>query len=322
MDIKRQKMEDQQKLQEKLIKEAEDREKEAQRIYQECEAKEEAAWQEIYTAAKTEAQLGAFHALVNGFATGVSQFGMGGLKGLFSTAPSTSLSAATQKATKTEAQSQVPAGGLVKAAEIKADQIREKRCAALETANEQRELRHSALQKFTEFAATLVECKSQRNLADAAVPALHEAMRGLKQLSTVMMQAAIFWQQMQQHCKSLAESEMKKQVKTALTLPEEKRMKVWTSKPFKIKAVRFYAGWVALHMVCTRYVEQIKLTGKDLYEIIKENPTYEEAGKLLPKLAKKIMADVEAAQQDIVAQTTAATNEIKALTAPPPSDAK
>ena len=197
-------------------------------------------------------------------------------------------------------------------AEKKADMWKEKRCESLKIANEQREKRHAALQSFTDFAAKISGCQREENMAEAAVDALHEAMRGLKQLSLML-----FWKQMQLHCQSLAELEMQNLVERALKLSEEKRLKVWTSKGFKIKAVEFYAGWVALNGVCTKYIEQIQLTQKDLYEYLKENPTYEQSRRLLPELAKEFEADLKAAQQAIADQSTAAEEEIKSLSAPP-----
>ena len=53
-------------------------------------------------------------------------------------------------------------------------------------------------------------------MAKCAVKALHETIRALKYLSAGMMQAALFWKQMQDHYRSLAESEMQSQVEMAI----------------------------------------------------------------------------------------------------------
>ena len=104
------------------------------------------------------------------------------------------------------------------------------------------------------FTAKLRQCKNDQEMAECAVEALHEAIGALKHLSAVMMQAALFWKQMQDHCHSLADSQMKSQVETAMKYPEEKRLKVWTSDSFKHKAIQFYSGWVALNSVCAVYM--------------------------------------------------------------------
>ena len=141
------------------------------------------------------------------------------------------------------------------------------------------------------FTAKLRECSNDQEMAECAVGAL-------KHLSAVMMQAAFFWKQMQDHCHSLADSQMKSQVEKAIKYPEEKQqLKVWTSKSFKHKAIEFYSGWVALNSVCTIYMEQIKDTQRDLYKYITENPTYEESKRNLPALAEKFMADLKSDQK-------------------------
>ena len=90
-------------------------------------------------------------------------------------------------------------------------------------------------------------------------------------------------------------------------------MKVWTSKPFKMQAVRFYAGWVALNSVCTEYVEHIKRTQKDLYKYIVENPTYEQSRKNVHELAKIFLADLKKDQEAIAEKEFEAQKEIEAL---------
>ena len=283
-ESERLKMEADQKKEKQLMEEARRSEEEAAREYRKYKEEEDVAIQEM-SSVRSGDRVGVVAGLVNSFTT------FAGLGPIFKSS-----------------------------AEKKADMWKEKRCESLKIANEQREKRHAALQSFTDFAAKISGCQREENMAEAAVDALHEAMRGLKQLSLIMMKAAIFWKQMQMHCQSLAESEMQSQVERALKLSEEKRLKVWTSKGFKIKAIEFYAGWVALNGVCTKYIEQIQLTQKDLYEYLKENPTYEQSRRLLPELAKEFEADLKAAQQAIADQSTAAEEEIKSLSAPLSTD--
>ena len=57
--------------------------------------------------------------------------------------------------------------------------------------------------------------------------------------------------------------------------------------------------WVAMNSVCTTYVEHIKLTQKDLYEYLRENPTYEESCQSYKELAEKFLADIEMDQKVI-----------------------
>lgn len=200
------------------------------------------------------------------------------------------------------------------ASKHKAQQWKEKRIEALEKEKEFRKQRYQALDRMTAFASKIKDCSTAQNMAEVATNALHEAISALKELSAVMMQAAQFWKQMQDHCKSLAEDELKNVVEKALeNFSEEKRLKVWTSTPFKKNAVRFYAGWVALNSVCAEYVEHIKLVQKDLYEYIRENPTYEQCRKNVRELADKFLSDLKKDQEAIAEKEFEAGQEIKAL---------
>ena len=278
--VEREKMEKEQQAQEQLMREAKEREQEVEAAYQRYEK-----FQDDVIQALGE-DIGPIKRLMNGL---TSMVGLG----------------------------EVFADTSAKAKE-KASHWKEKKCEALKKANEFREKRYEALQKFTDFAAKISKCQNEEKMANVATEALHEAIRGLKQLAAIMMQAVFFWKQIQKHCESLSGSEIQEEFERAWKLSDDKRLKVWTSRAFKRKAIQFYGGWVALHSVCTEYVEQIKLTRKDLYEYIKENPTYEESRELLPRLAQEFQHELKSAQKAIQDQTFAAQEEMKALSGPPP----
>lgn len=203
--------------------------------------------------------------------------------------------------------------------EKKAAHWKERRVEALQVENKFRQQRYEALGKMTEFAMKIKECEIEENMAEVAVEALHYSIGALKELSAVMMQAAQFWKQMQNHCHSLAESEMQTQMEEAMkSYTDKERRKVWTSDGFKIKAIHFYAGWVALHSVCSVYIEQIKKTQRDLYEYLKENPTWDESRQKVKSLAETFLSDLKQDQKAIVDKEFQAQEEIKTLTNPKP----
>ncbi|KAJ7323399.1 hypothetical protein OS493_031874 [Desmophyllum pertusum] len=157
-----------------------------------------------------------------------------------------------------------------------------------------------------EFTEKIKSCKDDDALADAAIEALHSSIGALKSLSAIMMNAALFWRQMQTHCESLAKGD-------AMKYPEEKRLKVWTSKAFKTKAVQYYSKWVALDDVCEVYMLQIKETRQDLYSYLVENPTIEQAKTNVRKLAATFAADLQKAQEKLAEKQQKALEEKKAL---------
>lgn len=135
-------------------------------------------------------------------------------------------------------------------------------------------------------------------MAKAAVEALHEAMSGLQMLAALMMRAALFWEQMQQHCQALGEDKMKQTVMNTMEKhDDDRRRKLWTSQGFKRNAVRFYAGWVALNDVCGEYMLTIQETQKDLYNYITENPSYEQAETNGKTLAARFESELGEAQK-------------------------
>ncbi|XP_068691241.1 tropomyosin beta chain-like [Montipora foliosa] len=183
----------------------------------------------------------------------------------------------------------------------------------MEEMQKQRDLRQEALLQCLEFAEKIKNCQDDGELAEAAIKALHSSIGALKSLSAIMMKAAIFWQQMQVHCESLATGEMQNQVERAMKMPEEKRIKVWTSNAFKGKALRYYSKWVALDDVCGVYMLQIKETRQDLYNYLEDNPTIEEARKNVRELAATFGKDLKEAQEKLEKENMKALEAKKEL---------
>ena len=182
-----------------------------------------------------------------------------------------------------------------------------------EMREKQREIRREALLQCIEFTEKIKSCKDDDALADAAIEALHNSIGALKSLSAIMMNAALFWRQMQSHCESLAKGDMHQLVEKAMKYPVEKRLKVWLSRAFKVKAVLYYSKWVALDDVCEVYMLQIKDTRQDLYSYLTENPTIEEAKKNVRELAATFAADLEKAQEKLAEKLKEALEEKKSL---------
>ena len=167
---------------------------------------------------------------------------------------------------------------------------------------------------MTAFLVEMEKCKDQQSESEKAVKFLHQACGALRQLSIVMMRAALFWTQLKQHCLELADNGMKKQIESGMEkYSEEKRQKIWTSRSFKVKAVTYYAKWVALYSMCNEYVGHIRLTQSELYKYIAENPTHEQSRQRLDDLVKNFSADLSLAQEDIKKLDFQADEEIKKI---------
>lgn len=185
----------------------------------------------------------------------------------------------------------------------KVDRLREKRIWASEIETKRRKQRYEAMERRTAYTVMIQNCKSEQEMAKGAEEALQKTARELNELSVVMMQTALFWEQIHDYCKLAIEQRVKSTIKTIQSTKEEAdRIKTWTSHPFKEQAIRFYAGWVALNTVCSEYAEHIKKTQQQLHKYIKETPTYEEARKNIHELAETfrtgLRKEMEALEQD------------------------
>ena len=191
---------------------------------------------------------------------------------------------------------------------------KEKKIEALERRKERESMRKEAYQQLTDFVVSIGRCNGEKEMAEAAVQALHKAIDGLQMLAALMMQAAFFWKQMQKHCKALGEDKMKQTVEHAMQkYDDDKRRKLWTSDGFKTNAVKFYASWVALDSVCGEYMLTIQETRKDLYKYITENPSYEEAEVNVKQLAIEFKKDLQEAQKAIEERDSETDEEIRSL---------
>lgn len=184
----------------------------------------------------------------------------------------------------------------------------------LEEMKKQRDLRVEANAACLEFVQKIASCKNDDTLPKVAIDALHHSIGALKSLSTIMLKAAMFWQQMQSHCESIAKGEMQKLVQKALDkYDDEKRLKFWTSTGFKKSAVQYYSKWVALDDVCGVYMLQIRDTRQDLYNYLEENPTIEQAKKNVRQLATEFAKDLKRAQEKLAEDNQKALEEKKSL---------
>uniref|UniRef100_A0A1X7VN01 Uncharacterized protein n=1 Tax=Amphimedon queenslandica TaxID=400682 RepID=A0A1X7VN01_AMPQE len=197
--------------------------------------------------------------------------------------------------------------------EDKAKAAREEKMRHLTLMQQKEDMRSKALAELAAYVKRIQNMKAGENEIEAVIDALQNAIRALKSLSAVMMQAALFWYQLQEHCEFLAKGEMKEMIEKALKYPEERRLKFWNSSGFKTKAVTYYAGWVALDHVCGIYMERIMLTQRELYTYIQEALRKEDAQKKVKELANSFLVDLESQQKAIAERKETQLKEMEEL---------
>ena len=198
----------------------------------------------------------------------------------------------------------------------KANRWRQKSIEKLENEKEQRKLKQDALRLMAELVHDIKAMGNERDLADVAVKALHKASGSMKQLIHLLRQAALFWNQLKQHCQGLSDDKLQNKIKKFVTeFSEEERKEYWTSNEFKQRMFFYISKWVALHSVSSDYLDYIKLTQQDLYKYILENPTREESRRNLRALAENFEDDLASAQEEIEKRNAKADEEIQQLVA-------
>ena len=180
------------------------------------------------------------------------------------------------------------------------EHLKVKKEEAVKKCSELKSKRKEAYQHLVDSAVSIRRCKDEQKMVEAAVKALHIATNGLDMLAVLMMQAALFWKRMDEHCKALEENNMKETVEKAMRTDDDaERRKLWTSKDFKRDAVTFYAGWVAFDSVCVECEDAIREIWGDLRVYIQENPSYEDAKSSVEQLAIKLQKALGEAQKEI-----------------------
>ena len=173
----------------------------------------------------------------------------------------------------------------------------------LEEMRELRKVRSKALQDFAEYTMQMQNCKTDAELSQAAITFLFQTTTGLKFLSTTMRKIASFWEKVAAYCKNLASQDMQRLIDIALKKGPDDRIKIWNTLVFKTKVMDHYAKWFALlDKVCGTYLGQIKEIQRELYDILMENLTTEQARRKVHQLAATFSEELQIAQEEIADQ--------------------
>ena len=160
-----------------------------------------------------------------------------------------------------------------------------------EIEKEHRRLRNEMLAKETDIMASMETCTYDKVETEMAIKSLQAVSNALVQLAAVMLRAALFWESIENQCKSICNTSFKTAIEKGMKKNEEKRLTFWHSTGFKTKAVNYCAKWVALHGICSDYVENIRSTQNSLTGYITENPTLDEARGQIKLMIKEIKED-------------------------------
>lgn len=185
-----------------------------------------------------------------------------------------------------------------------AEAFRQEKIKYLNEMEKHRSIKDEALKELAEFTHRVQTCQDDAKLADITIDALQNTLGGLKMVAIVMLDAADYWNRIQSHCNDMQESGtgLAVQFDSVMKKDVEKRRQLWRSYPFKRSAIELYSQWVALGSVCYESIKGLEQTRQSLREVIKENPTRQEALENVRKLAKDFEGEIALARRLLEAE--------------------
>ena len=152
--------------------------------------------------------------------------------------------------------------------------------------------REEAYRKVLEFTKKIAENKDNIEVKETSLICLHEAVAALNSIGDIMSNAGSFWKEVEGVCNQVTHHRLSKQVSSIKDKDESLRKSIWKSKAFKKQALRFYGKWVALKDTCATAGKFITFAQDEIHLYARENPTREEAIRLIKEIAPALERDI------------------------------
>jgi hypothetical protein len=166
--------------------------------------------------------------------------------------------------------------------------------------------------KIAEYAERLKSAGQAKEISEATINSLFQAIGALKQIAVVLRVTAMFWRQMADHCEELAKPDLIEKIQLFKELPADERRTFYVEEDFKLAVVTHLAGWKAIEVVAIDYGRVCGEVRAQIQDDFVKNPSTEQSRALAPVLGAKLLADAQADLGKSDAQATALLNEIAA----------
>jgi hypothetical protein len=176
----------------------------------------------------------------------------------------------------------------------------------------QKEERDTAA-KIAEYAVRLKTAGESKEITEATITSLFQAIGALKQISVVLRVSAMFWRQMGAHCKELASSDLKEKVTMFMTQPPDQRLVFFLDEDFKLQVVTYLAGWKAVEVIAIDYGVTCGKVRAQIQEDFVKNPNTEESRRLAPILGARLLEVANADLGENATQTRAIEAELASM---------
>ena len=152
---------------------------------------------------------------------------------------------------------------------------------------ENQKKRDESHQKRLEFIQQIKNGLDLSKGQETSIKCLHEADTALHNIQEIMRDASNFWKDIGRHCKSITLNRHLKIMKGKDSLS---RKKLLEGNTFKVAAVKYQAQWISLKDKCALASKHITSVKSEIRGYICENPTKENAVKMVQKLAAELLA--------------------------------
>ena len=156
-----------------------------------------------------------------------------------------------------------------------------------------RELNGKIKANIAEFAQRASNCKTESDLADAAVEALKDIGSELNHIAFILQSAVWYWENMYELVNDEFDPDNQIQLKLALDYNEETRNEFLYSEPFQQEIIKTFAKWVAMKEACINFIKRYKLARGKIKEVLLQRLNEKESFARARQVGKELYDDIK-----------------------------
>ena len=173
-----------------------------------------------------------------------------------------------------------------------ADRYRMEKEHYYEEMKKMHELNGKIKASIAEFAQHASNCKTESDLADAAVEALKDIGSELKHIAFILQSARNYWESMYKLVNKDFDPDILILLKMALN-NEETRNEFLYSEPFQQEIIKTFAKWVAMKEACINFIKRYKLARGKIKEVLLQRLNEKESFARARQVGKELYDDIK-----------------------------
>jgi hypothetical protein len=185
---------------------------------------------------------------------------------------------------------------------------------------EQTKFHREALANIERYVFEMQQKKIEAGTLEQAVKGLERTVVALSQIAIILLDASRLWRGMEESCKALQKSPLITLIESAelgfsSKNKKEERIEYYRSDDyFKREAVEYLGRWQAIKVVCDEYKKQLEGSSEESRKKYLQSSAMktEDAKKLVPELAKKLLAGLQLSKEELDRQAKEAEDNANA----------